>query len=153
MTSAPAATILSAANALIAKNTDRLGKELWTDGEEGDPIKLYTAINEQDEARYVADQIDAWVRDGGRHDETAILYRSNAQSRVLEEALIQARLPYRIYGGLRFFDRQEIKDALGYLRLINNRGDEAAFERIVNTPTRGIGERTLGLVRQAARDR
>ncbi len=144
-------TILSAANALIAQNTDRLGKELWTDGEKGDPIKLYTAINEQDEARYVADQIDAWVRDGGRYDETAILYRSNAQSRVLEEAMMMAQMPYRIYGGQRFFERAEIKDALAYLKLLVNRNDDPSFERIVNTPTRGIGLRSVEAIREYAR--
>ena len=146
-------TILKAANTLIANNAERMGKELWTDGEEGESIALYGAFNEVDEARFVVERIKQWRQQDGLLSEAAILYRNNAQSRVLEEALIQARLPYRIYGGLRFFDRQEIKDALGYLRLVNNRGDEAAFERIVNTPTRGIGERTLGLVREAARDR
>ncbi|MBM7456235.1 DNA helicase-2/ATP-dependent DNA helicase PcrA [Oceanisphaera litoralis] len=146
-------TILKAANTLIANNAERMGKELWTEGSEGEPIALYGAFNEVDEARFVVERIKQWRQQDGLLTEAAILYRNNAQSRVLEEALIQARLPYRIYGGLRFFDRQEIKDALGYLRLMNNRGDEAAFERIVNTPTRGIGERTLGLVRQAARER
>ncbi|MFP2769245.1 DNA helicase II [Oceanisphaera sp. KMM 10153] len=146
-------TILKAANTLIANNAERMGKELWTEGSEGEPIALYGAFNEVDEARFVVERIKQWRQQDGLLSEAAILYRNNAQSRVLEEALIQARLPYRIYGGLRFFDRQEIKDALGYLRLVNNRGDEAAFERIVNTPTRGIGERTLGLVRQAARER
>ncbi len=146
-------TILKAANTLIANNAERMGKELWTEGSEGEPIALYGAFNEVDEARFVVERIKQWRQQDGLLSEAAILYRNNAQSRVLEEALIQARLPYRIYGGLRFFERQEIKDALGYLRLINNRGDEAAFERIVNTPTRGIGERTLGLVREAARDR
>ncbi len=146
-------TILKAANTLIANNAERMGKELWTEGAEGEPIALYGAFNEVDEARFVVERIKQWRQQDGSLSEAAILYRNNAQSRVLEEALIQARLPYRIYGGLRFFDRQEIKDALGYLRLMNNRGDEAAFERIVNTPTRGIGERTLGLVRQAARER
>ncbi|WP_417618562.1 DNA helicase II [Oceanisphaera sp.] len=146
-------TILKAANTLIANNAERMGKELWTEGVEGEPIALYGAFNEVDEARFVVERIKQWRQQDGLLTEAAILYRNNAQSRVLEEALIQARLPYRIYGGLRFFERQEIKDALGYLRLMNNRGDEAAFERIVNTPTRGIGERTLGLIREAARDR
>ncbi|MDH5784876.1 MAG: DNA helicase II, partial [Chromatiales bacterium] len=144
-------TILSAANALIANNSDRLGKELWTEGEEGEAIKLYTAINEQDEARYVADQIQTWVRDGGRHDECAILYRSNAQSRVLEEAMMMAQMPYRIYGGLRFFERAEIKDALSYLKLLVNRNDDPSFERVVNTPTRGIGLRSVEAIREFAR--
>ena len=147
------ATILKAANTLIANNTERMGKELWTEGEAGEKISIYGAYNEMDEARFAVGQIQQWQRQDNVLSEVAILYRNNAQSRVLEEALIQARLPYRIYGGLRFFERQEIKDALSYLRLMNNRGDEAAFERVVNTPTRGIGERTLGLIREAARDR
>ncbi len=146
-------TILKAANQLIANNAERMGKELWTQGTEGEPIAVYSAFNEVDEARFVVERIKQWRSQDGVLNDTAILYRNNAQSRVLEEALIQERIPYRIYGGLRFFERQEIKDALGYLRLINNRGDEASFERIVNTPTRGIGERTLGLIREAARDR
>ncbi|MFD1009453.1 MULTISPECIES: DNA helicase II [Oceanisphaera] len=146
-------TILKAANTLIANNAERMGKELWTQDEAGEPISIYAAFNEVDESRFVVDRIKQWHRQGNALSEAAILYRNNAQSRVLEESLIQAQLPYRIYGGLRFFERQEIKDALSYLRLMNNRGDEAAFERIVNTPTRGIGERTLGLVREAARGR
>ena len=145
------ATILNAANALIAYNTDRLGKNLWTEGEPGEPISLYTAFNELDEARFIADRIQQWCQPGRRRDEVAILYRSNAQSRVLEEALMQARLPYRIYGGLRFFERAEIKDALAYLRLLANRHDEPSFERVVNTPTRGIGLRTIEAIRSQAR--
>ncbi|MBN3063776.1 DNA helicase II [Pectobacterium aquaticum] len=145
--------ILKAANALIAHNGGRLGKNLWTDGVEGEPISLYCAFNELDEARYVVNRIKAWQENGGALKDNAILYRSNAQSRVLEEALLQQSMPYRIYGGMRFFERQEIKDALSYLRLIANRNDDAAFERVVNTPTRGIGDRTLDVVRQTARDR
>ncbi|MEI7235584.1 DNA helicase II [Pectobacterium carotovorum] len=145
--------ILKAANALIAHNGGRLGKNLWTDGAEGEPISLYCAFNELDEARYVVNRIKAWQENGGALSDNAILYRSNAQSRVLEEALLQQSMPYRIYGGMRFFERQEIKDALSYLRLIANRNDDAAFERVVNTPTRGIGDRTLDVVRQTARDR
>ncbi|RRN98634.1 DNA helicase II [Pectobacterium aquaticum] len=145
--------ILKAANALIAHNGGRLGKNLWTDGAEGEPISLYCAFNELDEARYVVNRIKAWQENGGTLSDNAILYRSNAQSRVLEEALLQQSMPYRIYGGMRFFERQEIKDALSYLRLIANRNDDAAFERVVNTPTRGIGDRTLDVVRQTARDR
>jgi DNA helicase-2/ATP-dependent DNA helicase PcrA len=145
------ATILSAANALIDHNEDRLGKELWTEGEKGEPIRLYGAFNELEEARFVVEQIRLWVNEGNRRDEAALLYRSNAQSRVLEEALMQAQMPYRIYGGLRFFERQEIKDALAYLRLVANRHDDASFERAVNTPTRGIGERTVQAVREHAR--
>jgi DNA helicase-2/ATP-dependent DNA helicase PcrA len=146
------ANILNAANALIGNNTDRLGKNLWTADEDGEPIQLYSAFNERDEARFVVDQIQEWVRGDGLHSETAVLYRSNAQSRVIEEALIQAGLPYRVYGGLRFFERQEIKHALAYLRLIANRNDDAAFERVVNTPTRGIGDRTVGAARDYARE-
>ncbi|QTF06748.1 DNA helicase II [Brenneria izadpanahii] len=145
--------ILNAANALIAHNGGRLGKNLWTDGVEGEPISLYCAFNELDEARFVVNRIKVWQENGGALSDNAILYRSNAQSRVLEEALLQQSMPYRIYGGMRFFERQEIKDALAYLRLIANRNDDAAFERVVNTPTRGIGDRTLDVVRQTARDR
>ncbi|REF25776.1 ATP-dependent DNA helicase UvrD [Xenorhabdus cabanillasii] len=144
--------ILKAANALIAHNNDRLGKNLWTEGREGEPISLYSAFNELDEARYVVSRIKHWLDNGGALKECAILYRSNAQSRVLEEALLQASIPYRIYGGQRFFERQEIKDALSYLRLVANRNDDSAFERVVNTPARGIGDRTLDVVRQMARD-
>ncbi len=150
------ANILNAANKLIANNNNRLGKDLWTQDDAGEKISVYTAFNEIDEARFIAGRITEWrKRDLASSDDSlddvAILYRSNAQSRLLEEALLQANLPYRIYGGLRFFERQEIKDALAYLRLINNRDDDAAFERIINTPTRGIGNTTLSLVRDAAR--
>jgi DNA helicase-2/ATP-dependent DNA helicase PcrA len=144
--------ILKAANTLIANNSDRLGKNLWTEGGDGEPISLYCAFNELDEARYVVGRIKQWHENGGALQDCAILYRSNAQSRVMEEALIQGAMAYRIYGGQRFFERQEIKDALSYLRLIANRNDDASFERVVNTPTRGIGERTLDTVRQTARD-
>ena len=145
------ANILNAANQLISNNNNRLGKKLWTEDEAGDKISIYTAFNEIDEARFIAGRIKQWRDDGGKLDEVAILYRSNAQSRLMEEALLQGQLPYRIYGGQRFFERQEIKDALAYLRLINNRNDDAAFERIINTPTRGIGNQTVALVRDAAR--
>lgn len=144
--------ILKAANALIAHNQERLGKELWTEGLEGQPIALYAAFNELDEARFVVDRIKVWKDEGGKLNDCAVLYRSNVQSRVLEDALLQTNLPYRIYGGMRFFERQEIKDALAYLRLIANRNDDSAFERAINTPARGIGERTLSAVRQTARD-
>ena len=120
---------------------------------DGEPISLYCAFNDLDEARFVVNRIKTWQENGGALEQCAILYRSNAQSRVLEEALLQASMPYRIYGGMRFFERQEIKDALSYLRLIANRNDDAAFERVVNTPTRGIGDRTLDVVRQTSRDR
>ncbi len=144
-------TILEAANALISNNPSRLGKELWTDGKKGDPITLYSAFNEIDEARFVINQILKYVQEGGARQETAILYRSNAQSRAFEEALLQMNMPYRVYGGLRFFERAEIKDALSYLRLMINHSDDAAFERIVNTPTRGIGTRSIEEVRKHAR--
>jgi len=145
-------TILEAANTVIANNSDRLGKDLWTDGTAGEPIDLYAAFNEMDEARYICAWIQEWQQQGHALIDAAILYRSNAQSRVLEEALLHARIPYRIYGGLRFFDRQEVKDALAYLRLIANRQDDAALERVINTPTRGIGSRTVDIIRQAARE-
>jgi len=144
-------TILKAANAIIANNPQRLGKKLWTAGEAGTPISLYAAYNEQDEARFVIERIREHLQQGGKASECAILYRSNAQSRNFEEQLIQHDIRYRVYGGLRFFDRAEIKDALAYLRLVANRHDDPAFERTINTPTRGIGERTLDALRQRAR--
>lgn len=144
-------TILKAANGLIAKNTNRLGKNLWTDGGEGEAIQLYAAFNEYDEAEFVANRLREHLDGRCRHADLAILYRSNAQSRVLEEILIRARIPYRIYGGLRFFERQEIKDALAYLRLLHNRDDDTSFERVVNTPTRGIGTTTMEKLREIAR--
>jgi len=146
------ANILGAANAVIAHNPGRIGKQLWTDTGDGEPIDLYAAYNEMDEARFVVERIRQWVRDGGSLGDAAILYRSNAQSRAFEEALLAEQLPYRVYGGMRFFERAEIKDALAYLRLVANRGDDAAFERAVNTPARGIGERTLDEVRRLARN-
>lgn len=145
--------ILNAANELIVNNTDRMGKELWTDGGEGELISVYSAFNDLDEARFTVNKIKEWQAKGGALKDTAMLYRNNAQSRVLEEALIQGGLPYRIYGGMRFFERQEIKDALGYLRLMANRNDDASFERVVNTPPRGLGDKTLETIRFAARDR
>jgi DNA helicase-2/ATP-dependent DNA helicase PcrA len=119
--------ILKSANTLIANNGGRMGKNLWTEGGEGEPISIYCAFNELDESRFVVGRIKAWQENGGALNDCAILYRSNAQSRVLEEALLQTAMPYRIYGGQRFFERQEIKDALAYLRLIANRNDDAAF--------------------------
>ncbi|HVI59694.1 MAG TPA: DNA helicase II [Luteimonas sp.] len=145
------ANILNAANAVIAHNPARLGKQLWTDSGEGEPVDLYAAYNEVDEARFVVERIAQWVRDGGNHGDCAILYRSNAQSRAFEETLLAEQIPYRVYGGVRFFERAEVKDTLAYLRLVANRDDDAAFERAVNTPTRGIGERTLDEVRRRAR--
>jgi len=143
--------ILAAANAIIANNSGRIGKKLWTDGGKGERIKLYRAYNERDEAEFVVSRIRDWVSRGGNRKDTAILYRSNAQSRVFEEYLLAQRIPYRVYGGLRFFERQEIKDALAYLRLIANRDDDASFERVVNLPTRGIGARTLEVLRAHAK--
>jgi DNA helicase II / ATP-dependent DNA helicase PcrA len=144
-------TILEAANGLIAHNASRLGKKLWTSGARGEPIRLYTAFNERDEAEFVTHRIREHVASGGLRREIAILYRSNAQSRVFEEAFLSARVPYRVYGGLRFFERAEIKDALAYLRLIANRRDDASFERVVNLPTRGIGAKSLDIIRETAR--
>jgi DNA helicase-2/ATP-dependent DNA helicase PcrA len=146
-------TILRAANGVIGHNFGRLGKELWTAGAEGEPITLYAGFNEQDEARYIVEQIEDWSRDGESYDSAAILYRSNAQSRVLEESLIRSGIPYRIYGGQRFYERMEIRNALAYLRLIINRGDDAAVERVINTPPRGIGSKTLDTLRDCARER
>jgi len=144
------ANILNAANGLITHNDGRMGKNLWTDGEDGTPVQLYAAFNEQDEARYVIDRIVDHVSNGNPRADIAILYRSNAQSRVFEEHLITHAIPYRVYGGLRFFERAEIKDALCYLRITNNRNDDPSFERIVNHPTRGIGNKTLDTVRESA---
>ncbi|VAW68981.1 ATP-dependent DNA helicase UvrD/PcrA [hydrothermal vent metagenome] len=146
------ANILNAANGLITHNSGRMGKNLWTDGEDGAPVQLYAAFNEQDEARYVIDRIVEHVSSGKARADVAILYRSNAQSRVFEEQLFIQGIPYRVYGGLRFFERAEVKDALCYLRLLNNRNDDPSFERVVNQPARGIGNKTLDIVRQAARN-
>jgi DNA helicase-2/ATP-dependent DNA helicase PcrA len=146
-------TILEAANSLIQRNTNRLGKELWSEGEKGELIKLYAGFNDLDEARFIAERIAQWMEGGGCPNEAAILYRSNAQSRVLEEALLRSNIPYQIYGGQRFFDRIEIKNALAYMRLIEDRNSDPAFERVVNTPPRGIGDKTIEGVRQLARGR
>lgn len=145
------ASILKAANALIANNQGRLGKELWTDGEDGESLSLYAAFNEHDEARYVVESIESALKGGLARSEIAILYRSNAQSRVLEEALLREKIPYRIYGGQRFFERAEIKNAMAYLRLLDGRGNDAALERVVNVPARGIGEKTVESIREFAR--
>ena len=144
--------ILRGANAVIANNPTRLGKQLWTEDGDGEPIRLYAAFNEVDEARFVIERIRTAVDQGSRRAECAILYRTTAQSRLFEEALLQAGIPYRVYGGLRFFERAEIKDALAYLRLVSNRHDDPSFERAVNQPPRGIGPRTLDAVRAHARD-
>jgi DNA helicase-2/ATP-dependent DNA helicase PcrA len=145
------ANILKAANTLIANNSSRLGKELWTDDEEGEKIDLYLAYNEHDEARFVVDRVATAKINGNYYCDHAILYRVGAQSRVLEEQIMQAGIPYRVFGGMRFYERAEIKDALAYLRLSVFIDDDASFERIVNTPTRGIGQRTLEELRNRAR--
>ncbi|NNF41240.1 MAG: DNA helicase II [Woeseiaceae bacterium] len=145
------ATILKAANAVIANNSSRLGKNLWTAGADGEAIRVYSAYNERDEADFVIGRLRDWIDQGNARADSAILYRSNAQSRVLEEGLINSRIPYRVYGGLRFFERAEIKDALAYLRLVSNRDDDSSFERIVNRPTRGIGARTVEIMRAYGR--
>ena len=146
------ANILDAANAVIENNTGRLGKTLRTDDEPGEKISLYAGFNDHDEARFIVERIENWVKDGNRRDSSAILYRSNAQSRVLEEALLREGVPYRIYGGQRFYDRLEIRNSLAYLRLMINRFDDAAFERVINTPTRGIGGKTVDNIRLFARE-
>ena len=140
-------TILNAANSLIGHNFGRLGKELWTAGEAGEPISLYAGFNEQDEARFIVERIESWVGAGNTRQSIAILYRSNAQSRVLEEALIRSQIPYRIYGGQRFYERLEIRNALAYMRLLLTRGDDTALERVLNVPPRGIGNNTVEQLR------
>jgi len=144
-------TILSAANALIEHNSNRLGKNLWTDGSDGELILLYEAFNDLEEARYIVNSIKNCIDKGIPRNEIAVLYRSNAQSRVIEEGLLRSAIPYKVYGGMRFFERQEIKHALAYMRLISNRNDDASFERVVNTPTRGVGEKTVQMIREQAR--
>jgi DNA helicase-2/ATP-dependent DNA helicase PcrA len=128
-----------------------MGKNLWTEGGEGEPIRLYSAYNERDEAEFIIGRLKDWVAQGNARADAAVLYRSNAQSRVLEDALMNARIPYRVYGGMRFFERAEVKDALAYLRLTSNRDDDGSFERVVNRPTRGIGARTVEAMRVYAR--
>jgi DNA helicase-2/ATP-dependent DNA helicase PcrA len=145
-------TILKAANGLITKNTARLGKNLWTEDGEGEAIQLYAAFNEYDEAEFVVNRMKEHLEGRCRYSDLAVLYRSNAQSRVLEETLIRNRIPYRIYGGLRFFERMEVKDALAYLRLLANRDDDTSFERAVNTPARGIGATTIDRLRLLAQE-
>lgn len=144
-------TILKAANAVIANNPDRLGKALWTEGNDGTPVNLYAGFNEMDEARFITERIKDCIKNGDPRSGIAVLYRSNAQSRVIEEAMLKAAIPYRIYGGQRFFERAEIKNALAYLRLACNPHDNTAIERVINIPTRGIGEKTVEKLREAAR--
>ena len=146
-------TILKAANKLISNNQSRLGKNLWTEDGDGEQISLYEAFNEQDEARFIVDRVQDWFNNGNRRSDAAILYRSNAQSRELEDALLRMGMPYRIYGGHRFYERLEIKNALAYLRLVINRDDDTAVERVINVPTRGIGGRTIEQVRNVAREK
>jgi DNA helicase-2/ATP-dependent DNA helicase PcrA len=146
-------TILAAANALIDNNSDRMGKKLWCNSEDGERVVFYKAFNELDEARFVLERIKQWLEHGNPRADIAILYRSNAQSRVFEERFVNEGIPYRVYGGMRFFERAEIRDALAYLRLINNRNDDASFERVVNTPTRGVGDRTVDKIRELAREK
>jgi DNA helicase-2/ATP-dependent DNA helicase PcrA len=143
--------ILDAANAIIKNNAARLGKNLWTDAGSGEPIRVYEAFNDIEEARWIVEEIKSLAAEGMARREMALLYRSNAQSRVLEHALFSAGLPYRVYGGLRFFERQEVKHALAYLRLIANADDDGAFLRVVNFPTRGIGARSLEQLQDAAK--
>jgi DNA helicase-2/ATP-dependent DNA helicase PcrA len=143
--------ILNAANALIANNARRLGKELWTESGEGDPVRIYEAQTDGYEAAWLVEEVKGLIAEGHLRSEVAVLYRSNAQSRVLEHALFNAAIPYRVYGGLRFFERAEIKHALAYLRLIENPADDTAFLRVVNFPPRGIGARTLEQLADAAR--
>ena len=144
-------TILSAANALIDNNSDRMGKKLWSSGEDGEPIIFYNAYDERDEAKFVVDKIKQFIELGNARADCAILYRSNAQSRILEERFVSEGIPYRVYGGMRFFERAEIKNALAYLRLMDNPNDDASFERVVNTPTRGIGERSVEKIRDVSK--
>ncbi|MFC0267183.1 DNA helicase II [Kushneria aurantia] len=145
--------ILESANALIRHNAGRMGKELWTDVDAGERLSLYGGFNDLDEARFIVDTIATRVRDENRRRrDIAILYRSNAQSRVLEEALIRQGVPYRIYGGQRFYERLEIKNALAYLRLLVSRDDDASLERVINVPARGIGTRSVEALRAHARD-
>jgi len=144
-------TILEAANRVIDHNDDRMGKNLWTEGLEGEPIRLFAAYNAEEEAEFVIARIQDWIAQGGRPSDCAVLYRSNAQSRLFEQVLLRQDIPYRVYGGLRFFERAEIKDAMAYLRLIHNPHDDTAFERVVNVPSRGIGEQTVARMREHAR--
>jgi DNA helicase II / ATP-dependent DNA helicase PcrA len=143
--------ILDAANAIISHNTNRLGKNLWTSAGAGEPVRVYDAYNDTDEAQFIVDEIKMLHCEGTSLGEIALLYRSNAQSRILEHALFSANLPYRVYGGLRFFERAEIKHALAYMRLIANANDDTALLRVINFPTRGIGARSLEQLQEVAR--
>ncbi len=145
------ATILAAANRVIDHNDDRMGKNLWTEGAEGDPVRIFAAYSAEEEAEFIVGRIEQWVDDGNRLSEAAILYRSNAQSRLFEQVLLRQDIPYRVYGGQRFFERAEIKDAMAYLRLAHNRDDDGAFERVINLPARGLGQQTVNKIREQAR--
>ncbi len=144
--------ILDAANAIISHNKNRLGKNLWTSAGAGEPVRVYEAYNDTDEASFIVDEIKMLMCEGTALGEIALLYRSNAQSRILEHALFSANLPYRVYGGLRFFERAEIKHALAYMRLVANANDDTALLRVINFPARGIGARSLEQLQQIARD-
>src|SRR6185503_13973463 len=143
--------ILDAANALIANNRNRLGKNLWTAAGKGEPVRVFEGESDGDEARWIVEEVQSLARDGRGLSQIAVLYRSNAQSRVVEHALFSQGIPYRVYGGLRFFERAEIKHALAYLRLVAAPEDDNAFLRVVNFPARGIGGRTLEQLQDAAR--
>ena len=147
------ANILKAANSVINNNEIRMPKELWTNGDSGDLIRVFAAFNEREEASFITGRIEDWVNNGNKRSEIALIYRSNAQSRVLEESLISRSIPYRIYGGLRFFERAEIKDALAYLRIIHYENDNTSLERVINKPTRGIGTKTLDAIRNCAKEK
>jgi DNA helicase-2/ATP-dependent DNA helicase PcrA len=143
--------ILDAANALISNNRNRLGKNLWTSAGKGEPLRVFEGESDNDEARWLVEEVEALARDGTRLSHVAVLYRSNAQSRVVEHALFSRGIAYRVYGGLRFFERAEIKHALAYLRLVAMPDDDNAFLRVVNFPTRGIGGRTLEQLQDVAK--
>src|SRR6202162_710970 len=142
--------ILDAANAVIAQNKARLGKNLWTAQDKGEPLRVYAAANDEEEARFIVDEAKALHREGMALSDMALLYRSNAQSRILEHSLFRAGLAYRVYGGLRFFERQEVKHALAYLRLVASPEDDGAFLRVVNLPARGVGARSLEALQERA---
>ena len=144
--------ILACANSVIRNNPDRLGKELWSQKDEGEQVKVYRAFNERDEANFIVGIIKRWLEEGGRLSESAIIYRSNAQSRVLEDAILNSELPYRIYGGVRFYERMEIKNALAYAKLAINTDNDSQFERIINIPPRGIGIKTMDQIREHSKN-
>ncbi|MGZ5087943.1 MAG: UvrD-helicase domain-containing protein [Usitatibacter sp.] len=142
--------ILDAANAIIQQNKARLGKNLWTAEGKGEPLRIYAAANDDEEARFIVDEVKALHREGMALSEMALLYRSNAQSRILEHSLFRAGIAYKVYGGLRFFERQEVKHAMAYLRLAGNPDDDTAFSRVVNFPPRGIGARSVEQLQEAS---